>query len=148
MFHAGGMGYFDGACYLAEVWARFGVAPGPGVAEPDGWEHAQTGRCRTVVCDRDLDKNVFDIGFRVLDAHVEIAVFIEDSGVEQFEFRIIPAASAIFFQKLRVGERRLRIFVEILHVGMRGRAVEVEITFLYVLAVIAFFSSEAEEAFL
>ncbi len=147
MFHAGRVVEFNGACYLAEVWTGFGVAPGPGVAEPNGWKQAETGGLRTAIRDCDLDEDVFDIGFRVFDEHVEIAVVVECSGVEQFVFRIVPAAAAIFFEKLRVRKCGLGIFVEILHVGMRGSTVEVEVTFFYVLAVIAFFSGEAEEAF-
>ena len=124
------------------------MLPRPGVAEPDGRKQPQTRRFRTAVRGRDLDENVFDIAFRVLDEHVEIAVLSEDSGIQQFVLRIVLAAAAILFDKLRVGECRLRILVQILHVGMRGRAVEVEVIFLYVLAVIAFVAGEAEEAFL
>src|SRR5271170_835699 len=148
MLHAGRMVEFNGACYLAQAWTRFGIAPGPGVAEPDGWEHTETGRFRSAVRDRDLDEDIFGISFCVLDEHIEIAVFVEYSGVEQFVFWIVSATTAIFFQQLRIGKGGMRIFVEILHVGMRRCTVEVEITFFYVLAMIAFFAGEAEEAFL
>src|SRR5580658_601895 len=146
MSHAGGMGEFNCSGNFAQVRARFGVAPGPGVAEPNGWEQAEGGRLGAAVHDRDLDEDVFDIGFRVFDENVEISVFVEYSGVEQLVFWIVSAAAAIFFQQLGIRKCSLRIFVQILHVGMRGSAVEVEVTFFYVLAVIAFFSGEAEES--
>ena len=46
-----------------------------------------------------------------------------------------------------VGERRLRVLVEILHVGMRWRAVEVEVIFFDVFAVVALAVGEPEEPF-
>src|SRR5262249_43145331 len=52
------------------------------------------------------------------------------------------------FDELVVRVRFLRILVEVLHVRIRRRAVEVEVVLLDVLAVVAFAVCEAEEAFL
>jgi len=41
----------------------------------------------------------------------------------------------------------LRILVQILHVGMRGSAVEVEVIFLYILAMIAFVAGKPKKPF-
>ena len=37
---------------------------------------------------RDLDQDVFDVGFRVLDEHIEIAVLVENAGVDQLVLRL------------------------------------------------------------
>ena len=66
----------------------------------------------------------------------------------QLELRLLAAAAAVFLDQLRVGKCGLRILVERLHVGMRGRGIEVEITLLDVLAVIALGAGEAEQALL
>jgi hypothetical protein len=58
------------------------------------------------------------------------------------------SAAAIFFHELSVRESGLRIFVEKLHVGMRRRRIQIKVIFLHVFAVIAFASSQAEQAFL
>src|SRR5262249_25130375 len=49
---------------------------------------------------------------------------------------------------LVIGVRRLRIFVEVLHVGMRRRAVEIEVILFDVLAVVALAVGQAEQALL
>src|SRR5262249_10192137 len=46
------------------------------------------------------------------------------------------------------GEPALRVLVEVLHVRMRRRAVEVEVVFLHVLAVVALAIGQPEEPFL
>ena len=50
--------------------------------------------------------------------------------------------------KIAVGIRRLRVLVEIFHVRVRGRAIEVEVVLLHVLAVVALAVGEPEEALL
>ena len=61
-----------------------------------------------------------------------------------------PAGSGSRFvsDQIVVGIGRLRILVEILHVGMRRRAVEVEVVFLHVLAVVALAVGQPEQALL
>jgi TRAP-type C4-dicarboxylate transport system permease large subunit len=60
----------------------------------------------------------------------------------------MPITAAIHVHQLRVGKLRLRILVQTLHVGVCRRGIEVVIVFLDVLAVIAFGSSQAEQALL
>jgi hypothetical protein len=78
--------------------------------------------------------------FGVLDEYIEIAVVVEYAGVEQFELRLVLATSSVLFQQLTVREFRLRIFVEVLHIGVHRCRVEVEVVLLYILAVIPSFS--------
>ena len=96
----------------------------------------------------DPDEDVFRGGLGILDDHIEVAVFVEDAGIEQLEFGISFRTASIFFHQLPIRKRALRIFVKILHVGVRRRAVQVEVIFLHILAVIAFVAGQAEEAFL
>ena len=123
------------------------ISPRPRVAKPDRRQQANAGGFRAAVRDRDLDQNVFGVGFGIFDEHIEVAVVVEDASVEQFEFRLVLAAPPIFLHQLSVGKFRLRILVQILHVGMRGRRVEVEVVFLHVLAVIALVAGQAEDPF-
>ena len=48
----------------------------------------------------------------------------------------------------RIGKFRLRIFVEILHVGVRRRGVEIEVILLDVFAVVALVARQAEQPLL
>ena len=76
-----------------------------------------------------------DLG--VLDDDVEVAVLVEDAGVEQLELGALAAAAAVLLDQPAVGKLGLRILVEELHVGVRRRVVEVEVVLLDVLAVVA-----------
>src|SRR5882724_2418967 len=101
-----------------------------------------------MISHRNLDQDVFCARLRIFHLHIEISVFIEDSGVEQLKLRIVLGAAAIFVKKLLVGKLRLRIFVQKLHVGMGRGAVLIEVVFLHVLAMITFIAGKSEDAFL
>ena len=98
--------------------------------------------------DGDANEHVIGRFLRVFDEDVEVAVFVEHAGIEDFKFRIAPGAAAIFGNQPFVRKRRLRIFVKRLHVRMRGRGIEIEILLFYVLAVITLGAGEAEEPLL
>ena len=68
--------------------------PGPGVAEPDLREQMDRRLFGTAIVDRHLHQHVFRPGLGVLDEDVEVAVVVEDAGVEQLELRPVPAAAA------------------------------------------------------
>ena len=95
--------------------------------------------------------NISDVvrrGLGVLDDHVEVAVVVEDPGVEQLVLEVVAAAAAVLGDQVRVRERPLRILVEALQVRVRGRAVEVEPVLLGVLAVVALAVGEPEDPLL
>ena len=100
------------------------------------------------VVGRDLHQQVVRRRLGVLDEDVEVAVVVEDAGVEQLELRLTAAAAAVLLDELGVGKRALRILVEHLQVGVRRRGVEVVVKLLDVLAVVALAVGQAEEAFL
>src|SRR5581483_3405003 len=102
----------------------------------------------SAIRDDDPDQNVFDVGLGIFHLHVEVAVLVENAGIEQFELRIEPAATRVPFPQRRIRKGGLRVLVEELHVAVRGRVVDVEVVLLDVLAVVAFFVREAEEALL
>src|SRR3989441_13225672 len=71
----------------------------------------------------------------------------KNARIEQVERRRAHPPAAVFFDQPRVGIFLLRVFVEVLHVSVRGSRIEVEIVFLYVLAVIPFVTCQTEEPF-
>src|SRR5262249_13460629 len=77
---------------------------------------------------------------------VEIATVLEDTRVEQLVFELMPRALPVGVHEIAVRERPLWILVEVLHVRVRGRRVEVEVVLLDVLAVIALAIGEPEHA--
>jgi hypothetical protein len=52
----------------------------------------------------------------------------------------------IFLHKFCVRKSGMRIFVKVPHVGVGGRAVEIEVTFFDIFAVVSFFTGQSEEA--
>jgi hypothetical protein len=94
---------------------------------------------------RDLDQDVLWGLFGVFDEEIKIAVVIKNAGVEQFVLKVIGGTLAICLDQIIVGIGRLRIFVQLLHIGMGGGAVQVEIVFLNIFAMIAFAVGQAKQ---
>ena len=124
------------------------VAPRPRVAEPQRRQDVQSGRFRPAVVDGDADEHVLRAVLRVLDEHVEVAVVVEDAGVEQLVLHLLPRPFRVRLDEVPVGKLALRVLVQVLHVRVRRRAVEVEVVLLHVLAVVALAVGEAVEALL
>ena len=124
------------------------VAPRPAIAEPQRGQQMQGRAVGTAVHRRDAHQQLFHRGLGVLHEDVEVAVLSEDPGVEQFELGVVAGAPLVLLQQAGIGELRLRILVEHLHVGVRGRVVQVEVVLLDVLAVVALVGAEAEETLL
>src|SRR6266511_1015925 len=133
---------------LGQRWPRRSRLPAPGVAKPQRGQQVQLRRLRTAIRRRDADEDVVWRGFGVFDNHIEVAVIVEDARVHQFEFRVGLAASPVLLDKTRVRELSLRILVEELHVRVRRRAVEVEVVFLYILAMIPLVARQPEQPLL
>src|SRR5271157_2257794 len=92
----------------------------------------------------DSNEDVLRGGLGILDDDIKIPVFVEDTGIEQLKFGLFFRTAAVFFDELPIGKGALRIFVKELHVGVRRRAVEVEVIFLHILAVISFVACQAK----
>jgi hypothetical protein len=84
----------------------------------------------------------------VFDEHVEIAVVIEDSAVNELEFRLAEAAPTVLLDEPGIGELSLWILVKHPEIGVARRAVEVVIELLHVLAVVALAVCQAEKSLL
>jgi len=126
----------------------FPATPRPGVAKPQGGQHVDLGRLGAPVANGDLDQDVFWLDLGVLDENIEVPVVIEYAGVQQFILGGLFVARPVGVDNGLVRVRGLRILVEILHVRMGWRAVEVEVVFLDVLAVITLAVAQSEQPFL
>ena len=76
---------------------------------------------------------------------IKVPVIIKNAGINHLVFRISARCAVGLFSPALHRERPLGILVEVLHVGMRGRAVEVKIILFYVFAVIALAVGEAKK---
>ncbi len=105
-------------------------------------------RVRAAVRDGDPDGDVVGCRLRVFDLDVEVAVVIEDAGVEQLVFEVGPRAALIGRDQVGVREGRLRVLVEEPEIRARRRRVEVEVVLLDILAVVALAVGQPEQALL
>jgi hypothetical protein len=69
-------------------------------------------RLRTAVVDGDADGHVLGRRLRVLHEHVEVAVVVEDAGIEELELRSAAAAPLVLLDEPLVRILPLRIFAE------------------------------------
>ncbi len=122
--------------------------PRPGVAEPELRQQVERRRLGAAVVDGDPEEDVLRRRLGVLDEDVEVAVVVEDAGVEQLELRVQLAAAAVLLDQPGVGKLRLRVLVEHPEVGGGRRRVEEVVLLLQVLAVVALRAGEAEGALL
>ena len=122
--------------------------PGPLVAEPQRRQDVHLGRFRTAVVDGDLDQDILRGRLGVLDEHVKVAVLVEHAGIDQLILEVLPAPAPVGLDQVVVGVGRLRILVEVLHIRMGRRAVEVEVILLDILAMVGFAVGQPEQAFL
>src|SRR5215469_10728634 len=53
-------------------------------------------------------------------------------------FQLSPRTSTVCLNEIPIGEFLLRILIEVPHIRVRGRAIEVKVIFLYILTVISF----------
>ena len=125
------------------------AAPSAACSAPFGWSihhvlrnHSDGNRCTVAllvaaVGDGDADVHVVGSALGVLDVDVDVAIVVEDAGVEQLVLQLEPASSAVRRDEIGVRELVQRVPVAVLQVRARRRGVEVEVVLLHVLAVIA-----------
>ena len=106
-------------------------------------------RCvRTPVVRGDQHEDVVVVGLGVLHDDVEVAVLVEDPGVDQLVLHVLLAALPIGRDQVPVGKGSLGVLVLTLHVRVRRRAVQVEPVLLDVLAVVALAVGQPEHPLL
>jgi hypothetical protein len=108
----------------------------------------QIGRLRPTVLRRNPHEDVFGAPFGVLHEDVEVPVLVEDARVEQLVLHFLAGTAAIGLDQVTVRIGRLRVLVEILHVRVRRRAVEIKVVLFDVFAVIAFAVGQSEQPLL
>src|SRR6266496_4975930 len=96
------------------------------------------GGLRPSIANSDLDQEILRSVLGVLHEYVKVAITLEDAGVEQLILHVAPVAALIGVDQVAVGKGSLRIFVQVLHVGVSGGAIQIEVIFLDVFPVIAF----------
>ena len=96
----------------------------------------------------DQHQDVVGGGLGVLDDHVEVAVLVEDPGVEELVLHLPLATAPVRGNQVVVGELPLRVLVLAPHVRVRRGAVQVEPVLLDVLPVVALPVGEAEHPLL
>ena len=124
------------------------LTPRPQITEPDGWQEVQRGSFGSAIVHRNLDQQIFGRGLGVFHEHVEIPILIEHPGVQQLVLEVVRPAPVVFTNDLAVRVRRLRVLVQVFHVRVGRRRVEVEVALLYVLAVVPFAVGQAEQPLL
>ena len=98
--------------------------------------------------DRDANQDVRRRPLRIFGNDVEVPVVVERAGVEQFVFRRVLTPPPVFLDQISVRKHALWVFVERFEVRVGGCRVEIVVTLLDVLAVIAFAVGQPEQALL
>src|SRR5215469_15228305 len=103
-------------------------------------------RMRPAVCDGDANQDIFAGRFRVFGENVEVSAMVENAGLFEFEFWLGTGADPVLNDQAFVWKGRLRVLVQMLHVRVGRRAVEVVITFLDVLTMVSLGTRQTEKA--
>src|SRR5690348_13621680 len=69
--------------------------PRPGVPKPQRRKNMKFRCFGTTIVNGNLDQKVFGVGFCIFYEHVEIAVVIEDSGIEQLILKVLACPFAV-----------------------------------------------------
>src|ERR1035438_10014560 len=122
--------------------------PTPRIAEPERRQHLDWRRFGSAIADIDADQQVLRRDLSILHLDVEISAAVKNPGVDEFVFPFQPIPPAVLLEQPTVRELRLRILVQVPHVGVAGRVVEVKVIFLDVLAVIPLVTCQAKHPLL
>src|ERR1700733_1859319 len=121
------------------------ATPSPSIAEPQLKKQVQFSRLRAAIVNGYLDQDVVRGSVEILDENVPVAIFIETSGIDQFELIVLKTAAAILIHQLRVWVGSLGVLIKHFEIGMVWRGVEVVIVFLDVFTVVALAVGKAEQ---
>ena len=106
------------------------------------------GGLRPAGADTDLDEDVLRRILGELHEHVEIAIAVEDTCVQQLVFHIVASAMLVRPNQVIIRKGCLRVLVQVLHVRTRWCAVQVEVILLDVLTVVTLAVGQAKETIL
>ncbi len=120
----------------------------PRVAEPHRRQQMDRRVLGPAVVHVDAAEQVVRPGLGVGDLDVEVAVLVEDAGVEQLVLHLEARARAVRVDEVGVRERRLRVLVQPALVRVRRQVVDEEVVLLDVLAVVALAVGQPVQALL
>ncbi len=106
----------DGAWPADQRRLRYARAPRPNISAAQLRQQGQHRGIRPSIVRGDLHENIVGRSFCVFDKHVEVAIVIEQTRIQELELCGFGAAPAVFLKEPRVGKSGLRILVEHLQV--------------------------------
>src|SRR5438876_10237475 len=119
--------------------------PRPGVAKPERRQYIKRRGFRSTIYDSDAYKDILGRSLGVFNIHVEIAVSVEYTCVNQFIFGHAAPATTILFYQLSIGIPGLGIFIQVFHIAMSRSIVKVVVVFFNVFSMVAFWPGQAKE---
>jgi len=93
---------------------------------------------------RTFNQDVLGLDLRVLDEDIEVAVLVEDASIKQLVFLCMFVARLVGFDDLHARVLGVRVLVEVLHVRVGRRTIEIEVVLLDIFAVIALAVTQPE----
>ena len=78
--------------------------PAPGVAKPHLGQHVDRRFVGTAVVDGQTQQNVVGAGLGIFDVDVEVAVVVEDAGLDDLEFGLLAVAPRVLLQQEIIGK--------------------------------------------
>ena len=104
--------------------------------------------CRGPVVHGDAAHDVLGRGLRVLHLDVEVPALVEDAGVDELVFELVPRPRPVHRHQVVVRELGLRVLVQPALVAVRRQVIDVEVVLLDVFPVVALGIGEAEQPLL
>src|SRR5215469_5519514 len=132
--------------YLLEDGFANVLSSRPSISKPNRRQHMQCGLLRSAIKNRNSNQYVFRTFLGVFHKHVEIAIIFKDTSVHQFILKLVSHFLPVGSYQVVVWKCSLRVFVQILHVRVGWCAVQIEVVFLHIFAVITFTIRQAKEA--
>src|SRR2546423_5335072 len=115
-----------------DLWLSSGwVGPAPGIAKPQCWDQVQFGILWSAIKGFHANANIFGTGLGILNEDVEVAVIVEDAGIQQLILHSAAVTPAVLLHQLTIKELPLWGLVLHLYVAVGGGGIEVEVKFLF-----------------
>jgi hypothetical protein len=92
----------------------------------------------------DLDQDVLLVRLGIFNKHIEVAVLLENPGIQKFIFEVEKAAPGVLIYQIPIRKLGLGVFVEHFHIAVGRGAVEVEVIFLDILPVVSLGTGKPE----
>ncbi len=92
------------------------------------------------------DQQIFRLAFAYFHNDIKVSALVENARIDQLVLSIVFGSPLIFVNQLCVRKFGLRVFVQILHVGMSWRIVQVKVILFHVLAMVSFVTIQSQTA--